>query len=195
MTRTTVLSALAVVALAAALVGCGGSSSSSSTTTSSSTTPPPPTTTAATGANTRLTNAQWTTYQTANKTWASVNTKGIATFRACNQASHAASPSNAPSAFAKCLGSTPATMVTSTQTFGTTLHGFQPTVTGQCTTALNDYIGSLVSWQNIVAGVQHSVSLGQLPSTANAQTAYDQITSSATAFAKACRPVSARKSS
>ena len=61
-------------------------------------------------------------------------------------------------------------------------------MTGACTTALNEYIGSLVSWQNVVAGIQHAVSLGQLPSTANAPTAYGQITTAAKAFTKSCKP-------
>jgi hypothetical protein len=186
-TRRTLALGLAVAAAVAALAGCGGSSSSSSST--QSTTTSTTTTTTAAG-NKRLTSAQWTTYQSANKTFVSVNSKGIATFRTCNQASHAASPSNAADTFKTCLGGTIPKVTAATHTFGVTLHGFQSSVSGNCTQALNEYIGSLVSWTNVINGINHAVQLGQLPSTGNVQTVYDQITSSADAFTKSCRPVS-----
>jgi hypothetical protein len=170
----------------AALAGCGGSSSGSSSTQSSI---PASSTTAAGGTHARLTSAQWTTYQSANKSFVSANSKGIARFRSCNQASHAASPSNAANTFKTCLGDTIAKVTSATHSFGVTLHGFQPTVSGNCTQSLNTYIGSLVSWTNVIHGINNAVQHGQLPSTANVQTVYDQITTSADAFTKACRPV------
>ena len=190
MTRRTVALGLAVTAAVAALAGCGGSGSSSSSTQSSTAAPPPPpASTGAGGTHARLTSAQWTTYQSANKSFVAANSKGTAKFRSCNQASHAASPSNAANAFKTCLGDTIPKVTSATHSFGVTLHGFQPTVTGNCTQSLNAYIGSLVSWTNVINGINHAVQLGQLPTTANVPTVNDQITSSADAFAKACRPV------
>jgi hypothetical protein len=192
-TRRTFALGLALTAAVAALAGCGGSSSSTTTTqtntTTTTTTTNTTTTTTAGGTHARLTSAQWTTYQSANKAFVSVNSKGIAKFRSCNQASRAASPSNSANVFKTCLGDTVAKVSDATHSFGVTLHGFQPTVSGNCTQSLNTYIGSLVSWTNVINGINHAVQNGQLPSTANAQTVYDQITSSANAFAKACRPV------
>ena len=177
-----------------ALAGCGGSSSSSKSTTPT-TTPGTTATTSATTATTttpqgsaaRLTTTQWTAYQTANKTWTTANSKGVATFRKCSKITAASNASS--DKMQACLGDTITVVTTSTTAFGTTLHGFQATVTGQCTTALNTYIGGLVSWNNVVAGIGQAISLGQLPSTANAQTAFNQITAAAKSFVKACKPV------
>jgi hypothetical protein len=189
-TRRTFALGLAVTAAVAALAGCGGSSSgTTSTQASTPPPPPPPASTGAAGTHARLTSAQWTTYQSANKSFVSANSKGIAKFRSCNQASRAASPSNSANVFKTCLGDTIPKVTSATHSFGVTLHGFQPTVSGNCTQALNTYIGSLVSWTNVINGINNAVQNHQLPSTANTQTVYDQITSSATAFAKACRPV------
>ncbi len=187
-TRRTFALGLALTAAVAALAGCGGSGSGSSST-QSSTAPPPPASTSAGGTHARLTSAQWTAYQSANKSFVAANSKGIAKFRSCNQASHAASPSNAANTFKTCLGDTIPKVTDATHSFGVTLHGFQSSVSGNCTQALNTYIGSLVSWTNVINGINRAVQQGQLPTTANVPTVNDQITSSADAFAKACRPV------
>lgn len=168
------------------VAGCGGSGSGSN---SSTTTPPPPPSSSSTkpsGGNKRLTADQWQTYETANTTFVSVNAKAIAKYRACMQAS---SHTRSAEAFGKCLGDTITKAKSATHSFGVTLHGFQPTVGGDCTDALNQYIGSLVSWTNVIAGINHAVQLAQLPSAANAQTAYDQIGTSAKSFVKSCKPV------
>jgi hypothetical protein len=135
----------------------------------------------------RLTSKQWSRYQTANKKWLSVNNKGIARFRKCS-AAVAAGNSNADK-MAKCLGNTVKTVMASNKALGVTLHGFQPTVSGQCASSLNAYIGGLFSWNNVIAGIQHAISLGQLPNNANAQTAFNQITAAAKSFVKTCKPV------
>ena len=192
MTRRTFAFGLLVTAAVAALAGCGGSSSSTTSTQSSPPPPPPPPPPASTGAGgtqARLTSAQWTTYKSANKSFVSANSKGIAKFTTCNQASHAASPSNSANTFKTCLGDTIPKVTSATHSFGVTLHGFQSSVSGNCTQSLNAYIGSLVSWTNVINGINHAVQLGQLPTTANVPTVNDQITSSADAFVKACRPV------
>jgi hypothetical protein len=136
----------------------------------------------------RLSKAQWTKYQSANKTFVSVNAKGIATFRTCNQRSHAAKPSQAADVFKTCLGGTIPKVTKATKKFGVTLNGFQKSVSGDCTQALNVYIGSLYSWANVIHGIDNAVQHGQVPSTANAQTAYNQITSSAKTFKQSCKP-------
>jgi hypothetical protein len=137
----------------------------------------------------RLSKAQWTKYTSANKTFVSANSKGIAKFRTCSQRSHAASPSQAADVFKTCLDGTVPKLTKATQKFGVTLRGFQKSVSGDCTQKLNVYIGSLFSWTNVINGINHAVQLGQVPSTANVPTAYDQITSSAAAFKKACKPL------
>jgi hypothetical protein len=86
-----------------------------------------------------------------------------------------------------CLGSTATDVAAANRTFAETLHSFH--TGGACSSALNDYIGGLVSWNNVVAGIQHAVSLGQLPSTANAPTAFNEIGTSAKAFVKSCKPI------
>ncbi len=191
MTRGVLTVAALATAGALALAGCGGSSSSSKSTTPTTTPTTTPATTATTttpqGSAKRLTTTQWTAYQTANKTWTSANTKGIAKFRSCSKITAASNASSDD--MAKCLGNTITVVTTSTTAFGTTLHGFQATVGGQCSSTLNDYIGGLVSWNNVVAGIGHAISLGQLPNTANVQTVFDQIGTSAAAFVKACKPV------
>ncbi len=189
MTRSVSTVAVLATAAALALAGCGGSSSNSKSTTPTTTpsTTTTPATTSLSGSAQRLTTTQWTAYQTANKTWTTTNTKGIATFRKCGKIT---AKSNASSdQMQACLGNTVTVVTTSTTAFGTTLHGFQATVGGKCSSALNDYIGGLVSWNNVVTGIGHSVSQGQLPSTANVQTVFDQIGTAATAFVKACKPV------
>ena len=186
--RRAVAPAIVVAAVAVTVAGCGGSSSSSPP-------PPPPpppppastgtTVTTGAGGAARLTSAQWQTYETANAAWLKVNNKAIATFRHCSQITAA---SNASSDKMKsCLGSTATDVAAANRTFGETLHGFHPG--GACSSALNDYIGGLVSWNNVVAGIQHAVSLGQLPSTANAATAFNEIGTSAKAFVKSCKPI------
>jgi hypothetical protein len=191
MTRSVLSIGVAVMAAALALAGCGGSSSSSKSTTPTTTptTAPPASTQATTpqGSAARLTTTQWTAYQTANKTWTTANTKGVATFQKCSKITAASNASSDD--MQKCLGDTITVVTTSTTAFGTTLHGFQATVGGQCSSTLNDYIGGLVSWNNVVAGIGHAISLNQLPSTANAPTAFNEIGTSAAAFVKACKPV------
>jgi hypothetical protein len=135
----------------------------------------------------RLTSKQWSTYQTADKKWLSVNSKGIKRFRKCS-AAQAANNASADK-MSQCLGKTIPKVMASNKTFGVTLHSFQKTVRGKCASALNAYIGGLFSWNNVVAGIGHAISLGQAPNTANAQTAYNQITTAAKAFVKACKPV------
>jgi len=114
-----------------------------------------------------------------------VNNKAIAKFRHCSQITAA---SNANSDKMKsCLGTTVTDVTTANRTFGETLHGFHPG--GACSAALNAYIGGLVSWNNVVVGIGHAVSLGQLPSTANANTAFNQIGTAAKSFVKDCKPL------
>jgi hypothetical protein len=189
MTRSVLTVAALATAGVLALAGCGGSSSNSksATATTTPTTTTTPATTTASGSAQRLTTTQWTAYQTANKTWTTANTKGVATFQKCSKITAASNASSDD--MQKCLGDTITVVTTSTTAFGTTLHGFQATVGGQCSSTLNDYIGGLVSWNNVVAGIGHAISLNQLPSTANAPTAFNEIGTSAAAFVKACKPV------
>jgi hypothetical protein len=168
MTRTVLVIGIAAAAVSVAFAGSSWASS--------------------TGSSKRLSRAQWTTYQKANKSFTSVNAKGIATFRHCTQITRGVSPSAAPDAFKKCLDGTVAKVTKATTAFAKKLQRFQARVSGSCTAALNNYIGSLYGWANVANGIQHAVSLGQLPNTANAQTAYNQITSAAKAFTTSCRP-------
>jgi hypothetical protein len=178
--------AIVVTAVAVTVAGCGGSSSSSSPPPPPPP-PPPPASTGATGTGgaARVTSEQWQTYEAANAAWLKVTNEAIATFRHCTQIT-AASNANSDKMKA-CLGSTATDVAAANRTFAETLHSFH--TGGACSSALNDYIGGLVSWNNVVAGIQHAVSLGQLPSTANAPTAFNEIGTSAKAFVKSCKPI------
>jgi hypothetical protein len=191
--RTLASAAVVLIAVsAAALAGCGGSSSSSSPPTSSTTTPT--TTTSSTtkgGSGTRLSATQWQVYETKNATFVSVTNKGIAKFRSCGTV--AGRTTNAQQ-YVNCMGDTVTTAITATTDLGTTLHGYHPQDSSQCAAALNAYIGVLYQWRSTLQTVQSSLSSAAPQSSgaaSNARTQYPQIQSSATTFAKECKPVGA----
>jgi len=172
----------------AALAGCGGSSSNSESTTSTTSTTTTTSTTGGGGSHTRLTASQWSTYQTKNATFVSATNKGIAKFRSCGTA--AGRTTNADQ-YVKCMGETPVQVISATTDLGQTLHGFVPSVSGQCMTTLNDYIGALYQWRSTVQSVQQSLSSAAPQSSgaaADARTQYPQVQTAAKTFTKDCRP-------
>jgi hypothetical protein len=182
----------AVAALAAALSGCGGSSSSSKSTNPPPPPPPPPATTspstAAGGGGGRLSASQWQAYQTKNATFVSVTNKGIAKFRSCGTV--AGRTTNAEQ-YVKCMGDVPAQAIAATTDLGKTLHGFHPSASGQCTTAINAYVGALYQWRGVVQSVQKSLSSAAPQSSgaaANARTQYPAVQDAAKTFTKDCKP-------
>jgi hypothetical protein len=179
--------AICALAAAAALAGCGGSSSNSEPSTSTTTTTTPSTTTAS-GSNKRLSASQWQTYQTKNKTFVSVTNKAIAKFQSCGAVS---GRTTSPEAYAKCMGDATTKVIDATTDLGTTLHGFLPSLSGQCTTSLNNYIGALYQWRSVVKTVDtaiKSAAPGSSGAAANARTQYPQVQDAAKTFTKDCKP-------
>jgi hypothetical protein len=175
-----VVAAVAAVALA----GCGGSDSGSKETTPTIT---PPTSSTG-GAGARLTQSQWQTYETKNKTFVTANNKAIAKFRSCGTV---AGRTTSADQYTKCMGSSANTVISATTDLGKTLHGFLSSVSGGCTTALNDYIGALNQWRSVVSVVQSSLSSAAPQSSgaaANARTQYPQVQNAAKTFTKECKP-------
>ena len=190
MTRVVLLAVVAAVA-AAALAGCGGSDSSSKPTTPTITPPTttPPTSTTGGGGEARLTQSEWQTYETKNKAFETANNKGIAKFRSCGTV---AGRTTSADQYVNCMGDTAQQVIAATTDLGKTLHGFHPSASGQCTTALNDYIGALDQWRSVVQSVQNSLTSAAPQSSgaaANARTQYPVVQSSAKTFAKECKPL------
>jgi hypothetical protein len=176
--------AICALAAAAALAGCGGSSSNSEPSTSTT-----PTSTSGSGSHSRLSASEWGTYETANKNFVKVTNTSIATFQKCGAA--AGRTTNAD-AYAKCMGDTTTKAIAATQSLGETLHGFQPSVSGDCRTALNDYVGQLTHWKAILTSVDSAVksaSPGSSGTAANARAQYPQVQDAAKTFSKDCRPL------
>ena len=89
------------------------------------------------------------------------------------------------------MGDNAQQVISATTDLGKTLHGFHPSASGQCTTALNDYIGALDQWRSVVQSVQASLSSAAPQSSgaaANARTQYPQVQSAAKTFTKECKP-------
>jgi hypothetical protein len=185
MTRATWISLPLAVVAAAALAGCGGSSSNSESTTSTTTS----TTMTATGSHKRLSASQWQTYQTKNKTFVSVTNTAIAKFQTCGKAS---GRTTSPDAYSKCMGDSVTKAIDVTTDLGTTLHGYGPTVSGQCATTLTNYVGALYQWRSVVKSVDNAIKSsapGSSGAAANARTQYPQVQDAAKTFTKDCKPV------
>jgi hypothetical protein len=186
-TRIALPGAVVAAIAAVALAGCGGSSSSSKTTTPPTTAPPSSTTGGGGGA--RLTQSEWQTYETKNTAFVTANNKAIAKFRSCGTV---AGRTTSADQYVNCMGDSATKVISATTDLGKTLHGFHPSASGQCTTALNDYIGALDQWRSVVQSVQASLSSAAPQSSgaaANARTQYPQVQSAAKTFTKECKPV------
>jgi hypothetical protein len=176
--------AICGLAAAAALAGCGGSSSNSEPSTSTTTT-----ISTTSSSSKRLSASQWQTYQTKNKAFVSVTNTAIAKFQTCGKAS---GRTTSPDAYAKCMGDATTKAIDATTDLGTTLHGFVPSVSGQCLTSLNAYVGALYQWRSVVKSVDtalKSSAPGSSGAAANARTQYPQVQDAAKTFTRDCKRV------
>jgi len=176
---------IAALAVAAALAGCGGSSSSTGTTTSTT-----PATTSSGGGNNRLSKTEWQTYQTKNTTFVTVTNQSVAKFQACGST---ASRTTSADQYVKCMGDAPQKAISVTEDLGKTLHGFHPSAGGECTNAINGYVGALTQWRNVLGAVQASLKNSAPQSSgaaADARHQYPQVQAAAKTFTKHCAPAS-----
>ena len=140
----------------------------------------------------RLNKSQWAAYQTANTAYATQTPKSVARFRFCRNSTKYNSNLDA---FGRCIGTAAAREVAVTNNLSTVLNGFEQKVGGDCQKTMGAYQGALFFWKSAVIGVQraiktHAANVATVEGqAANAVLSAQRVASSATAFAKACKPL------
>jgi hypothetical protein len=147
---------------------------------------------AAAAAPNRLTKAQWSAYVKSYNAYVLQTPKTVTRFRFCR---HSTKYSRNLSLFGQCLGSAATREVAVTNTLFNTLHGLSGKTGGKCAKALNAYAGAVFFWKSTVTGVDRAVKQ-QAASVATVQGQVDgavltaqRVSTNATAFAKACKPL------
>jgi hypothetical protein len=172
------VTAMLIAALAA---GCGSSDSSTETTTTA--------TTATTGANERLTTAQWEEYQTSRAALRKANAAATATLKKCSAVSGFQDSADLQA----CVGDTFTTLATATAESYTTVEGFQSTVSGDCATATDALLNNLGTYRASAAQMQTTIDSATLAGyPAASQDLQVSLTSGkaeAQTFEKDCAPV------
>jgi len=149
---------------------------------------------AATAAPNRLSKAQWSAYLKSYNAYALQTPKTVARFRFCRSSTKY---SRDLSLFGQCLGTAATREIAVTNTLFNTLHGLSGKTSsgGKCAKALNAYAGATFFWKSSVVGVDRAVKLktasvatveGQA---ASAVLSAQRVSTNATAFAKACKPL------
>jgi len=172
---------LFAIAFLVAVAGCGGDNEGGSTTeaTTAATTTP-------SGANVRLSEQSWATYETELAKAQKVNQAAVKTFAKCRQllARNVASEQ-----VQQCFGTTTLDVVSQGQQFLTTLEGFEDMVGGACEKALTDYSGLvklyIASVNGLTSGDQPSPSAVQVD---QASGALVRARAAGQAFQAACKP-------
>ena len=156
--------------------GCGDSGSSGETTATS-------------GANERLTSAQWEEYQTSGAALKEANVAATATLKKCS----ATSGFQDSAALQACVGDTFTTLANATEDTYTTVEGFQDTVSGACATALAALLNNLGTFRASAAQMQTTIDSATLAGyPAASQDLQVSLTSGKTeaeTFEKDCAPV------
>jgi hypothetical protein len=168
-----------IVALAA---GCGSSDSSTETTTTTAST------TATTGANERLTTAQWEEYQTSRAALRKANAAATATLKKCP-----ATTSFGDSAeLQQCVGNTFTDLSDAADSSLKTLESFQGTVSGSCADALDNLTNYVGTFRNAASKMQTTIDTANLAAypaaSQDLQVSLDAGKNEATTFEKDCAP-------
>jgi hypothetical protein len=173
------LTAMLVAALTA---GCGGSSSSSSSETTATGT------TATTGANERLTTAQWEEYETSRAALRKANATATATLKKCP----ATTSFGDSAALQSCVGDTFTELSAAADSSLTTLEGFQGTVSGPCAEALDNLANYVGTFRNAASKMQKTIDTANLAAypaaSQDLQVSQDAGRNEATTFEKDCAP-------
>jgi hypothetical protein len=168
--------AFVALALVVAVVGAGCDGSDDSTATTA-------TTTAETGGS-RLTDEQWSAYQSASETFVSARDTAEKKLETCNDAS-------VPE-FDACIGSSLDDVESAATELGDTLDGFDGTVTGACASSLAVLQGYVKPYVNAVQTLQDAISSGNAAEVSSAKTTLEQLSTSGQEetqdFEQACAP-------
>ena len=147
---------------------------------------------AAAAAPNRLNKAQWSAYLKSYNAYALQTPKTVARFRFCRTSTKY---SRDLSLFGQCLGTVPTREIAVTNMLFNTLHGLGGKTGGKCAKALSAYAGAVFFWKSSVVGVDRAVkqkaaSVATVQGQAgSAVLAAQRVSTDATAFAKACKPL------
>ena len=140
----------------------------------------------------RLNKSQWSSYLTAYNAYVTQTPKTVARFRFCRNSTKY---NRNLDAFGVCIGTAAAREVAVTNNLSAVLNGFEKKVGGDCSKAMAAYQGGLFFWKSSIIGVQRAIKThaanaatveGQA---ANAALSAQRVTTNATAFTKACKPL------
>jgi hypothetical protein len=140
----------------------------------------------------RLNQTQWSTYLKAYNAYAAQTPKTVARFRFCRRSTKY---SRNLSLFGVCLGTVTAREIAVTNGLFNSLQRLSGKTGGKCAKALSPYAGAVFFWKSSVVGVDRAVKLktasvatvqGQASS---AVLAAQRVSTDATAFVKACKPL------
>jgi hypothetical protein len=141
----------------------------------------------------RLSQTQWSAYLKAFNAYAAQTPKTVARFRFCRNSTKYNSNLDA---FGRCVGTAAAREIAATNNLAAVLNGFEQKVSGDCSKAMAAYQGALFFWKSAIIGVQRAINTHAADAAtvegqaANAVLSAQRVTKDATAFSRACKPLS-----
>jgi len=141
----------------------------------------------------RLNHSQWSAYQTAFNAYAAQTPKTVARFRFCRNSTKYNSNLDA---FGRCIGTTAAREIATTNNLAAVLNRYEQKVSGDCSKTMATYQGALFFWKSSIIGVQRAINTHAADAAtvegqaANAVLSAQRVAKDATAFARACKPLS-----
>jgi hypothetical protein len=163
-----------LVTLLLVTAGCGDDDGGGATTTDT-----------AAGADSRLTQEQWSEYESAKATFLTARAAANAKLDSC--------PDTSAEVFSRCVGDTLDEVESAATALGDTLTGFEGSVTGECASSTAVLAGYTAPYANAVQMLQDAIDAGnasQIPSLKSTlQTLTVGGSEDTQAFEEACAPV------
>jgi hypothetical protein len=165
-----------LAALLLAVAGCGGGSDETTTTTT--------TTESGSGAS-RLTEEQWTEYQTERDAFVSARDAAAKKLQDC--------PTTSAKVLSTCIGSSLDDLQAAATTLGDTLTGFTTTVSGQCKDDTASLITYVTPYVNAIGTLQSAIDAGNVGAIPAAEETLQTLNQGGAQerkdFEKSCAPV------
>jgi hypothetical protein len=139
-----VVGAVALLCIGA-VAGCGGDDGGGDTTTATTATE-----------DVRLTQEQWTAYQTSRDAFVTANTTASKRLDKCSAA-------DSPEVLQTCVGNVYGELADATRALGTTLESFGAAVAGSCAVALGGFVNYIGPYAGSAEQIQSAADSGSLP--------------------------------
>lgn len=167
-----------LAALLLAVAGCGGDDGGEASTTTA-------TTETSTSGAARLTEAQWSEYQTQRDAFASARDTAEKKLEDC--------PSTSAKALSTCIGSSLDDLESAAKSLGDTLSGFAPTVSGQCQDDTAAFLTYVTPYVNAIQSLQSAIDAGNVSEVPAAEDTLQTLNTGGAQerkdFEKSCAPV------